>query len=122
VSIPDQIKKELMGKLWRAAGELGWEHLSPGAKTVHYDSWARDPEIGGVLERYMDRRHVRAFLKDGVLNGIPLRKRPSRTDRSGCWAWSVEPRSRLCTSSHTAARCRMDVLLCGVAPYTGRRS
>ncbi len=75
MSIPDQIKKGLMEKLWRAAGELGWEHLSPGAKTVHYDSWARDPEIGGVLERYMDRRHVRAFLKDGVLKRYSAAKK-----------------------------------------------
>jgi hypothetical protein len=48
---------------------MEWMHLRLPDKTRQYQAWARDPQVGGVLERYLDRRRVRLYLKDTVMKG-----------------------------------------------------
>lgn len=67
MSIPDHVRDDVRKKVWAAADEIGWLHLSPQSKSRRYDSWARDPEIGGKLERFLDRRHIRTYLKDSII-------------------------------------------------------
>jgi hypothetical protein len=67
VSVPDEIRESLKQRLWREADELGCMQLSRTAKTQWYSNWATDPTIGGVIERYIDPRRVRLYLKDTFL-------------------------------------------------------
>jgi hypothetical protein len=67
MSVPENIRKELKDRLWQEADSIGWVHVSRTVKTQWYDNWAKDPKIGGVIERYVDRRQVRIYLKDTFL-------------------------------------------------------
>lgn len=67
MSVPEHIRAELKTRLWRAADEIGWMQVSRTVKSQWYDNWAKDPNIGGVIERYVDRRQVRIYLKDTFL-------------------------------------------------------
>ena len=69
MSVPADLREQLRSKLWHEADEVGWMLLSTGAKSRHYDNWARDPDVGGLLARYMDRSQLRIYLKDTLLKG-----------------------------------------------------
>lgn len=53
--------------LYAAADQLDWEHLPASNRTAQYDSWITDPEIGGVLTRYMTSENARSWIKDGPM-------------------------------------------------------
>lgn len=65
--IPPEIRKDLRTRLWQAADDLTWMSLSDAARSLHYDNWAKDPTIGGKLERFLPRSEVRHYIKDGLL-------------------------------------------------------
>ncbi len=65
--LPKDIRDELKRRLWKAADDLGWLSLSDVSKSDHYDNWAKDPQIGGKLERFLGQREVRHYIKDGLL-------------------------------------------------------
>lgn len=67
MSVPDTLRQKLRSQVWCVADKIGWMDLSPGDKTTYYENWTSDPEIGGVLSRYIDKGHVRVYLKDTVL-------------------------------------------------------
>lgn len=69
MSVPTDVREQLRTRLWSDADALGWALLTTGAKSRYYDNWARDPEVGGVLARYMDRSQLRIYLKDTLLKG-----------------------------------------------------
>lgn len=49
------------------ADEIGWINLSPGTKSRFYQNWTRDPKIGGLLARVMNKEQVRVYLKDTIM-------------------------------------------------------
>ena len=65
--LPDAVRLSIRKRLWAIAEEISWERLSVSEKTLCYEGWARDPDIGGVLERYMDLRRVHVYLKDTIM-------------------------------------------------------
>jgi hypothetical protein len=67
MSVPDQIREDLRTRLWRTADEIAWMNLSQSEKAKLYEDWTRDPKVGGVLARYIDKGHVRVYLKDTLL-------------------------------------------------------
>jgi hypothetical protein len=67
MSVPETIRESLRAKLWTLADKWDWLRLSPVVKSQRYESWAKDPEIGGVLSRYMAIPKVRLYLKDSLL-------------------------------------------------------
>src|SRR5262245_24093964 len=69
MSVPEAIRLELKERLWKAADELGWLNLSASAKSRRYEAWTRDPNVGGVLARYIRVSDVRLYLKDTLLKG-----------------------------------------------------
>lgn len=66
VTVPDEIRESVRRILWAQAEALGWSDLPATAKTRHYEHWTQDPQVGGVLARYMDPPRVRVYLKDAV--------------------------------------------------------
>lgn len=67
MSVPDSLRKKLRAHVWGIADKIDWVDLSPGDKTTYYENWTNDLEIGGVLSRYIDKGHVRVYLKDTLL-------------------------------------------------------
>lgn len=62
--IPDDVRGEIYRRVYRKAAEMRWQHASADDKSRQYAAWAVEPDVGGVLERYMDPERVRSWLKD----------------------------------------------------------
>ena len=71
MTVPDEIRDRLKTQLWQSADEIDWLWLGPVEKTQRYENWAQDPEVGGVLSRYMDVRQIRQYIKDTLLKKYP---------------------------------------------------
>jgi hypothetical protein len=67
MSVPEKTREELRKRLWRLADEKQWGTLSTATKSGLYEAWTRDPEIGGVLARFITLSDVRVYLKDTLL-------------------------------------------------------
>ena len=67
MSVSDKVREDLKERLWRLADEIVWMNLSQSQKAKYYEDWTRDPKIGGVLARYIDKGQVRVYLKDTLL-------------------------------------------------------
>ena len=65
--VPAHIRSSVRERLWAIADHISWESLPARSKTAYYEGWARDPQIGGILEHYMDRHRVRVYLKDTIM-------------------------------------------------------
>lgn len=57
----------VVSRLYRDAQEMDWEHLAPGKRTKQYAAWLEEPEVGGVLEKWMGREEARVWMKDGPM-------------------------------------------------------
>lgn len=67
MTVPNNIRESLKAKLWYIADQLGWGNLGQVDKARYYEIWTRDPEIGGLLSRYLDGGQVRVYIKDSLL-------------------------------------------------------
>ena len=67
MSVPEKVRNDLRTKLWAIADGLDWTSVSVAVKSRHYEAWAKDPEIRGVLGRYVALPKVRLYLKDSLL-------------------------------------------------------
>ena len=67
MTVPSAVRIPIQRRLWEVADAVAWESLPVASKTQYYEGWARDPNVGGVLERHMDRRRVRVYLKDTIM-------------------------------------------------------
>jgi hypothetical protein len=79
MSVPKEITEAVKDVVWRRADECDWDVLGPGDKARYYAAWARDPQIGGVLSRYLDIAAIRVYIKDTVLKSY-TRERQARWD------------------------------------------
>ncbi|MGC0412120.1 hypothetical protein RKD32_005046 [Streptomyces sp. SAI-195] len=62
--IPDLIRRQVIGEVYRQADALGWDSLSMVERTAQYNLWLDDDHVGAVLTRYMPRERTRMWLKD----------------------------------------------------------
>lgn len=67
MTVPDEVRERIKDLIWHRADTIGWQDLSPVDKTNCYENWTNDPEVGGVLVRYIDKGQVRVYLKDSLL-------------------------------------------------------
>lgn len=67
MSVPQDVRRELKHRLWDLADRIMWMNLPQSEKAKYYEGWTRDSAIGGVLSRYIDKGHVRVYLKDSLL-------------------------------------------------------
>jgi hypothetical protein len=69
VRIPEEIRRGLRKRLWALADSLDWAKLDWYEKSSRYETWTRDPEVGGLLSHYMDQRRIRVYIKDTIMKG-----------------------------------------------------
>lgn len=67
MKVPDAVHKRIQEKLWHLANSLNWPVRSDKEKSVLYEEWIRDEQIGGVLSRYVDDRSIRVYIKDTIM-------------------------------------------------------
>ena len=67
--IPDELRSALRTQLWQKADELTWNRLTWLDKTRWYETWTKDPEIGGRLANHLDHQRIRLYIKDTVMKG-----------------------------------------------------
>lgn len=67
MKIPDAAFKRMKNRLWAAADGMNWQTLSDQDKSVLYEQWIRDREVGGVLSRYLDTGNIRVYIKDTIM-------------------------------------------------------
>jgi hypothetical protein len=75
MNLPDTIRDSLLKRMWRIADEINWLALGPVEKTQYYENWTKDPQVGGVLQRYMPLGQVRVYIKDSLLKDYPQARR-----------------------------------------------
>src|SRR5687767_8762006 len=73
--MPEQVREEIRQYLWSEADQLGWDRLSDADRSAAYARWTDDPEIGGVLGRYLKKGKIRVYLKDSLLKPYSREKR-----------------------------------------------
>ena len=67
MKVPDRAHRRIKRTLWGVAQELNWPTLSDSQKSVLYEEWVKDEEIGGVLSRYLNPGSVRVYMKDTIM-------------------------------------------------------
>lgn len=67
MTVPEEVRDELRALVRGRAKEAHWDGLLQRRRTILLDSWVTDPAIGGVLDGYMPRSKVRAYIKDVLL-------------------------------------------------------
>jgi len=67
MTIPKSVRLGLKAALQQTAEDLRWESLGQAEKVKQYELWTRDPDVGGVLGRYMDKAKIRVYIKDTLI-------------------------------------------------------
>lgn len=75
MNLPDTVREQLKDRMWRIADEIGWLAIGTTEKSQHYKNWTKDPEVGGVLQRYLPLGEVRVYIKDSLLKDYPRARR-----------------------------------------------
>ncbi|WP_238413593.1 hypothetical protein [Alicyclobacillus sp. TC] len=73
--IPDPVRNELIERVFRIADDEGYMLNNRVENTRFMDRLVADPEVGGVLLRFMEEEKVRTYIKDGILNQYTKSKR-----------------------------------------------
>lgn len=81
MKLPEDIRDQIRDHLWAVAEEIGWSALPDGHRARYYETWTRDPAIGGRLGHFMDPRKVRVYIKDSLLKPYE-RARLSETENA----------------------------------------
>lgn len=79
--LPEDIRDQIRDQLWAVAEEIGWSELPDTERARYYETWTRDPAIGGRLGHFMDPRKVRVYIKDSLLKPYE-RSRLSETEQA----------------------------------------
>jgi hypothetical protein len=65
--LPTELREDIWRRLYADADRLDWENVAARDKSDQYDRWLDDPEVGGILTRFMDRDRARVYIKDSPM-------------------------------------------------------
>lgn len=74
MSVPKKVREAVRARVWKAADDAMWDSITNADKASHYDHWTDDPQVGGVLGRYIDKGQVRVYVKDTLLKDYAQEK------------------------------------------------
>ncbi len=75
MNLPDEMRDQLRERMWRLADQIDWLALGPAEKSQYYENWTKDPQVGGLLQRYMAVGQIRVYIKDSLLKDYPRARR-----------------------------------------------
>lgn len=83
MNVPPEVRKTMCDRVSDIATEIGWGSLAQSDRSAHYKAWIDDPQIGGVLTRYMPKDHIRTYIKETIMKrwaraGLASDARPLR--------------------------------------------
>jgi hypothetical protein len=67
MALPSDIETRVVAKLFADASSVGWGDLSVQERATQYGKWVADPEIGGLLTKFMTPERARVWIKDGPM-------------------------------------------------------
>jgi hypothetical protein len=73
--VPSDIRNQVRDRVWRQAREMGWIEMSLPDKATQYAHWVADPEVGGLLAKFMEPRAIRVYLKDTIVKQYVVNER-----------------------------------------------
>jgi len=88
--MPEGIRDQIRDELWSTAEKIGWSHLPDSERARYYETWTKDPAIGGKLGHFMDPRKVRVYIKDSLLKPYE-RSRLSETEQAVMGRLAIGP-------------------------------
>jgi hypothetical protein len=88
--MPEDIRDQIRDQLWATAEEIGWSYLPDAERARYYETWTKDPAIGGKLGHFMDPRKVRVYIKDSLLKPYE-RSRLSDTEQAVMACLTIGP-------------------------------
>lgn len=66
-AIPAAQLSAVITAIYRDADSAGWPTLSPQDRSAWYGKWLDDPQVGGILQRYLTPEAARSWIKDGPM-------------------------------------------------------
>ena len=67
-SLPTDVEKDVVRRLYEQAAERNWTYLQDAERTKLYQQWTNDPKIGGRLLPFVGNpENVRPWIKDGPM-------------------------------------------------------
>ena len=94
-AVPDLVREQVHERLWLEADGLGWDQLSDPDRSGAYARWTDDPNVGGVLGRYLKRGKIRVYIKDSLLKPYLREKLADRTPYLK--AAGIDPGLKVCS-------------------------
>jgi hypothetical protein len=67
MKIPESVENQVVTRLFADAQRINWDDLNGVKRSRQYAEWVTDPEVGGLLIRYMDEAQARLWIKDGPM-------------------------------------------------------
>ncbi|GAA2006169.1 hypothetical protein [Catenulispora subtropica] len=67
MTLPPEIEMRVVEHLYRDADKISWDGIAAVTRSGHYDRWVNDQEIGGRLQKFMDEKECRHWIKDGPM-------------------------------------------------------
>lgn len=66
-AIPAAQLKTVVLAIYRDADAAEWLSLSPQDRSAWYSKWLDDPQVGGILQRFLTPEAARSWIKDGPM-------------------------------------------------------
>lgn len=66
-AIPAAQLKAVITAIYRDADDADWTTLSPQDRSAWYAKWLNDPQVGGILQRFLTPETARSWIKDGPM-------------------------------------------------------
>jgi hypothetical protein len=67
MKIPEKVDIQVVMRLFADAERINWDDMNGSIRSRQYAKWVSDPEVGGLLTRYMDEAQARLWIKDGPM-------------------------------------------------------
>ena len=72
--LPSQIQKLIKQRVFELAEEQKYLLRSKNDNKAFLDNMVAKPDVGGLLNSYMDKGEIRTYIKDSILNQYPKYK------------------------------------------------
>lgn len=66
--LPSQLQRKIKEAVFTQADAFGYAARNRTENSAFMDELISDPNIGGVLINYMEKEHIRTYIKDAILN------------------------------------------------------
>lgn len=67
MSLPADVERRVVTQLFADAERIGWAELPVTERSSQYARWVAEPQVGGLLTKFMSASQARVWIKDGPM-------------------------------------------------------